>query len=360
MLSWLRPILDRGDVESVSAGVSAEGRTIPLITVGKGPTSVLLWSQMHGDETTATMALLDILNFFSLQPHDPLVSSIKSSLSILMIPMLNPDGAERFQRRTSQHIDMNRDALRLQTPEAQILRRIQAEQKPHFAFNLHDQDARYTVGQSTAVTAIALSAPPVDALRSNPEVRIRAKHLAVVLFEALTEFIPGHIARYDDSFEPRAFGDNFQRWGTSTVLVESGGWRNDPEKNFLRKLNFVGLLCALHTIAMNTVLETDLSVYESIPFNGKNLYDVILRNVLFTAGNGIHPTLLDIGLNLTEETDQGTGKRGTFAAVVDLGDLGTMGAFEEFECSGIALDAGTIDIDKRFSRLELLRLIGKQ
>ena len=34
-----------------------------------------------------------------------------------MVPMLNPDGAERFQRRNAQGIDINRDALLLQSPE---------------------------------------------------------------------------------------------------------------------------------------------------------------------------------------------------------------------------------------------------
>lgn len=37
-------------------GHSTEGREINLVSVGKGKTTVLLWSQMHGDESTATMA----------------------------------------------------------------------------------------------------------------------------------------------------------------------------------------------------------------------------------------------------------------------------------------------------------------
>ena len=44
---------------------------------------------------------------------------ILSSLTLYVVPMLNPDGAERFQRRNAQGIDINRDALSLQTPEGQ-------------------------------------------------------------------------------------------------------------------------------------------------------------------------------------------------------------------------------------------------
>jgi len=38
-------------------GESLEGRPINMVTVGTGPFRVLLWSQMHGDEPTATAAL---------------------------------------------------------------------------------------------------------------------------------------------------------------------------------------------------------------------------------------------------------------------------------------------------------------
>ena len=39
-----------------------------------------------------------------------------------MVPMLNPDGAERYARRNAQAIDINRDALQLATPEGRLLK----------------------------------------------------------------------------------------------------------------------------------------------------------------------------------------------------------------------------------------------
>ena len=44
------------------------------------------------------------------------------------------------------------------------------------------------------------------------------------------------MGRYSDEFEPRAFGDNIQKWGTNTILIESGGIFGDEEKQYLRKL----------------------------------------------------------------------------------------------------------------------------
>src|ERR1035441_24988 len=83
----------------VEEGVSAEGRDIPLLVVGGGPTTVLLWSQMHGDEPTATSALLDILEYLGRTQKTPDTERLVSRLTLAIIPMLNPDGAARARAR---------------------------------------------------------------------------------------------------------------------------------------------------------------------------------------------------------------------------------------------------------------------
>ena len=98
----------RARVEEVSR--SAEGRPIHLLTVGQGPTSVLLWSQMHGDEPSATPALLDLADRLLAEEGTPRDGHVLDRLTLLLVPMLNPDGAERYARRNSQGIDINRDA----------------------------------------------------------------------------------------------------------------------------------------------------------------------------------------------------------------------------------------------------------
>ena len=46
-------------------GRSAEGRPLYAVTFGQGPATVLLWSQMHGDEPSHTMGLADLFAFFA-------------------------------------------------------------------------------------------------------------------------------------------------------------------------------------------------------------------------------------------------------------------------------------------------------
>ena len=143
-----------GNVRAAPVGRSVEGREIRQLTFASGPTTVLLWSQMHGNESTASMALADIVRFFHERADHPLVRRIAQGATIHMVPMLNPDSAQRFQRRNAQGIDVNRDASRLQTPEGKILKAVNDAVEPDFGFNLHDQGAVVRVGRSDRGVAI--------------------------------------------------------------------------------------------------------------------------------------------------------------------------------------------------------------
>ena len=124
--SDLQPILAGlpDDFVVDTAGVSVEGRPLYRVTYGTGSTEVLLWSQMHGDEPTATAALFDLFNWLagSDEPTDSLRREIRAKLHLTFLPMLNPDGAEVFERRNALGIDLNRDAVHLTSPEARVLK----------------------------------------------------------------------------------------------------------------------------------------------------------------------------------------------------------------------------------------------
>src|ERR1039457_1164510 len=76
-------------------GESYCGREIKLVTTGKGKKKIFMWSQMHGDESTATMAIFDIFNFLSGKDgFDSVRKKIFENASLYFLPMVNPDGAE--------------------------------------------------------------------------------------------------------------------------------------------------------------------------------------------------------------------------------------------------------------------------
>ncbi len=320
-------------------GVSSEGRAIPLLLVGDGPTTVLLWSQMHGDEPTATVALLDVLNHLGATRETPATKTILSKLTLAVIPMLNPDGAERTRRTNAQGIDINRDAQRLQTPEGRFLKSVRDRLKPVVGYNLHNQGPNTLAGEAGPQAAIALLAVPFDEAFTENAGRRTTKRLAVLVRDLLQPWAPGRVSRYDTEYTARAFGDSMTRWGTSTLLIESGGFAaaGPEEAAALVRLNFVALLGTLAALADGSVDTVDTKAYDAIPLNVRDrLFDVIVRRALVIGGGGLPPYLADVGWNVPPRRPGFTGMavgRVRGGSVLDVGDLDTYKAKTEIDAT---------------------------
>jgi hypothetical protein len=171
------------------------------------------------------------------------------------------------------------------------------------------------------------------------------------MYRTLSNYIPGYIAKYSDEFEPRAFGDNFQKWGTSTILIESGGWKDDPEKQQIRKMNFIGILSALKSIADESYKEEPNSTYDSIPFNDKFIMDLLLKNLAYKCGDTTQ--IIDIGINRDEVNKAGAKDFYYKSKIEDVGDLSVFYGYDELDLTGYEAVPGKI-YDKEFSSISEL------
>jgi Zinc carboxypeptidase len=305
-------------------GVSAEGRKIPLVVLGSGPTTVLLWSQMHGDEPTATSALLDVLEHLGRTRKTPETERLLSRLTLAIVPMLNPDGAERTRRTNAQGIDINRDALRLETPEGRFLKSVRDRLKPSIGYNLHNHSPSLTAGKHGGQVAISLLAVPYDEAFTENGGRRATKKLAVLVQRLLAPYAKDRVARYDMDYTARAFGDSMTRWGTATLLIESGGYFGPDEAATLVRLNFVALLGTLHALADGSLAAVDAKAYDAIPLNVRErLFDAVLRNARVVSGAGLPPYRADVGMNFPAPRGSfaGSSGRGGRGGVFEVGDL---------------------------------------
>ena len=326
---------DLFQIETV--GKSVEGRTIDMVTIGHGPRRVLLWSQMHGDEPTATAALFDIFEYLDRHRDADNVRRMLATLTLYVIPMLNPDGAERFQRRNAQAIDVNRDALRAQTPEGRALKAVRDRFNPSVGFNLHNQNWRTSVGDPPRPASISLLSVAYNKAQDENAGRKLTKKLCAVIRDALEPFASGQIGRYDDDFEVRAFGDNLTLWGTPVVLIETGPYPSSEPDPPLVRMNFVAILSALDSLATGRVDRADASRYESLPKNESKMLTVLVRNATVVNGAGVPPFTADIGINVNRRVRLVEGKRSLvqIATIDDLGDLRTSGALRTIDATGL-------------------------
>jgi hypothetical protein len=331
---------------SEEIGQSVRGRSINHLTLGTGKTKVLLWSQMHGDESTATMALFDLFNFLATDDeHNELRRLVLSNLELNIVPMLNPDGAQQWKRRNDLEIDVNRDARMLVTPEGRALMNLAKKIKPEIGFNLHDQSTLYAAGRNANTATISFLAPAYDYPKSMNEVRKRATQLILTINKALQTKVPGKIAKYDDAFDPRCFGDTFQGMGISTILIESGGYYADPEKQHIRKLNFYALLNAFVSIAAKTYGSQKLADYHEIPENSRSLYDVLVRNVSINKEGIQFRTNLGIVRSQIKGSDFGSMSYN--GRIEELGDVELTHGYDEIEASNLTFAPGNIKLMRK-------------
>ncbi|SNY60799.1 Zinc carboxypeptidase [Arsukibacterium tuosuense] len=327
-------------LEVTELGRSVEQRPIYLIKIGDGERKVLAWSQMHGDEPTATAAIFDLLAVIEAQQKQQAATgeggpAWLDDISLYLIPMLNPDGAERNSRFNALGIDVNRDALALQTPEGQLLMQAAKKIKPHYGFNLHDQNRYHGAGDNKKPATISLLAPAYNEAREINPSRHAAMQLVSAVKPLLDNALPEQLGRYNDEYSIRSFGDTFSGMGISTVLVESGGQYNDPFRQQARQINVQLYLSWLEMISTGRYRDFDLSGYNSIPMNNSGgMKDLIISNINLPQADG-SGVLARVDLAFT------AGGNGRGQAVLDeIGDASIYGGYHTLDASGMNYSPG--------------------
>lgn len=323
--------LKKTGIKVEQVGISNQNREIYQMEFGTGRIKVFLWSQMHGDEPTATSALLDMFAYLQKNRDKDSVKKISGAVTIRAVPMLNPDGADAYQRRNAQGIDINRDALNLQTPEARLLKRLRDEWSPEIGFNLHNQQSLTTAGRSDKQAAISFLVVYGDEAKTTSFGHERNERLTSAMVIALENFMRGYIGRYDDGWSPTAFGDNFSAWGTPVILIETGALHGRDEM-FLVKMNFIAILTALNALADGSESKFTATNYELLPENTSGrIFNIIFRNAgVIDRTNPETPTTHDIAINIER-------RRAEFTAptyIRRVGDLSAYAGLEEFDASG--------------------------
>lgn len=257
-------------------GASVLECPIKSITLGRGQKKVLMWSQMHGNESTTTKAVLDLINFLGSASHS--AHMILDTCTIVILPMLNPDGAAAYTRVNANEVDLNRDAQQRSQPESVVLREVFDAFRPDFCFNLHDQRTIFNVGGTPKPATVSFLAPAFDEERSTSPSRAESMRLIAAMNEDLQKRIPGQVGRYDDAFNANCVGDTFQMTGTPTLLFEAGHFYGDYERETTRAYIFYALTTALQAIGTDTIDTFDESQYLAIPENGKQFLDILVYN----------------------------------------------------------------------------------
>jgi hypothetical protein len=123
---------------------SIEGREIPVLFLSAGPFGsnrdrkpvVLVFATQHGNEPAGREAtLMALARWAAARP------AFLERLDLIVVPCLNPDGAERSQRRNAAGVDLNRDHVLLSAGETRLLHGLFRRWMPEVTLDLHEYNA---------------------------------------------------------------------------------------------------------------------------------------------------------------------------------------------------------------------------
>ena len=331
-IEHIKPLLDKySNILKIEVlGKSVLKENIYSITIGTGPKKILMWSQMHGNESTTTKAVFDVLN--SVMDENEFYKQLLKTCTIKIIPILNPDGAKAYTRVNANTIDLNRDAKIVSQPESVLLKDCFNSFKPHFCFNLHGQRTIFSAGNTNKSATVSFLSPAEDETCSITETRKEAMSLIVKMNRILQLQIPNQVGIYDDAFNINCVGDMFQTLKVPTVLFEAGHYADDYDREEVREFIYQSLMVALNTVADGTIDEDDYKAYLKIPENEKRFYDIIIRNAV------VEGQVVDVAIQYEERL---VGKKLYFVPKVEkIEPLNTYFAHRAIEAnSTVVLDA---------------------
>ena len=298
------------------------------MSLGKGSIKILAWSQMHGNESNSTHAMLDLLEIFKEQPE--LEHDLFSKISLDFIFMLNPDGSEKWTRRNGLDIDLNRDFLKQASKEFPILKELAQKGRYDYALNLHEQRTIFSTDGIHPAT-LSFLAPSEDFERTITETRKKTMAVITRIYDRLKSDLPKQIARYSDEFYPSSVGDNFIKMGIPAILFEGGHFPNDYQRTATRKYYTLALYEALIAISDLNGSTAGWERYKEIPHNKESHCDLIYRNVKL---NTDFECIVDVAVQYKEELKPGADEISFTPIIVDVGDVGRKKGWTEINCKG--------------------------
>lgn len=268
-----------GLVRVGSAGHSGEGRQLLYATVGTGPTTFWLQARIHGNELHSTEAALQMLDH--LASGAPQARLIRDNLTVLVIPMYNPDGAEANVRgsTTPLRIDLNRDWENFAQPESIAFWRLWRDFAPALALDLHHMGQAPVVNGTDQLNQFQIGARSIDPARMSTEQWLTNRKMAMVSVDALERYGLAHVAHYPliditNAALSRMLMSGTAPSGETPVAatptrgaifyeVRSVGQKSNGQ---LENLFRIPTMAVLTAAADGSLISHDISAYPNLPF----------------------------------------------------------------------------------------------
>ncbi|MBM7661782.1 murein tripeptide amidase MpaA [Bacillus mesophilus] len=271
-------------------GESVKGRDIYLakyISNPENPT-ILFLTQQHGNEQLATEGALEFIKHLGANK----VKGVLENVNILVVPMLNPDGAmgdvnfslENYIADGDRHLTRyNANEVDLNREHAKPIHEMQPEQRAFYENVLEKYEIDYLIdlhhqGTRSAIDGELVSGSMLYPLNEevDPTVVENSKKLGSVVYHAIEAKGWGKIGKYRGGT-----GNNIgrngiaSRYGIATLLFEMRGMSDheyesyvlgQKSNGYLIQQSVLALESSVKAIADGSINDADISFWDDLPF----------------------------------------------------------------------------------------------
>jgi hypothetical protein len=180
-MTLLKELCKSPRIQATSLGSTCKGRTIAL-AVARDPQvslrssrKLMIIARQHGNEPSGTEAVLALLRHLAATERQPELELLKR-VTLVTIPMANPDGASASSRRNAAGVDLNRDWIALSQAESQAIERAYLQWRPDAVMDLHElpaQSAKASYQENFVETVGTAATLPASLSRTAGEVSAR-------------------------------------------------------------------------------------------------------------------------------------------------------------------------------------------
>lgn len=274
--------------------ITEEGIDAPP-DLNRAKPTLLIVAAKHGNEQSAKEAALRMIRDLVAGDLRPLLKK----LNFLVLPTANPYGNYFDQRRNVQELDLNRDQVKLESPEAETINRIFRTWMPEASLDVHEKGYDYyqvSIGCVSNIN-IAGSLQEFSRQRILPEIAKKLDQEKITFFEYLITQRMGIDSSAGVNYAPADLEsrENMKRY--STTDLNDG--RNSP--GIYQTLSFIQEGASRHDL--KTLQERTHYQYfgirfmaESIAANGAEINslvrdlraDLLAKAAVYSAEDLIH------------------------------------------------------------------------
>jgi hypothetical protein len=215
-----------------SVGKSARGQRDLWLVRAADPAAdqaktlrILVLCRQHGDEPASTEAILGLVHRLAVG-GDPSLRASLARVTLYMMPMVNPDGAETGTRANGLGADLNRDWGVFRQPETRAVADAARRLHPHLVIDAHNWDG------DDEYDADCLEVPRESA---TPEGRAGHALQQEALRTLAADGYPVHPTAWGADSDPRLAHRWFARRGVLSALVETHAGLPTDRADFERR-----------------------------------------------------------------------------------------------------------------------------